>query len=128
MTTKKRYASALLVATLASVVLYVDAHQREAQALAQLAHDNVVRFYSFEREGLLAFIVMDYVEGVALDRVGGFQTKHADTITRSFLATLKELRIDNPYVALRRFEEQEGYSGWADEDDDGDDEDEAEGP
>jgi eukaryotic-like serine/threonine-protein kinase len=40
--------------------------QREAQALAKLAHKNIVRFYSFEREDLLAFIVMDYVEGISL--------------------------------------------------------------
>jgi serine/threonine protein kinase len=40
--------------------------KREARALAALSHANVVRFYSFEREGRLAFIVMDYVEGTTL--------------------------------------------------------------
>jgi len=40
--------------------------QREAQLLAKLAHRNIVRFYSYERDGLTAFIVMDYVEGITL--------------------------------------------------------------
>ncbi len=39
---------------------------REARALAQLDHPHIVRFYSFERDGGLAFIVMDYVEGETL--------------------------------------------------------------
>ena len=39
---------------------------REAQALAQLDHPNIVRFYSFERDHDLAFIVMDYIEGKTL--------------------------------------------------------------
>ena len=42
--------------------------RREAQALARLAHRNIVRFYGFEREGYLAFIVMDFVEGTTLRR------------------------------------------------------------
>jgi serine/threonine protein kinase len=33
--------------------------RREAQALARLAHQNIVRFYGFEREGYLAFTIMD---------------------------------------------------------------------
>ena len=42
--------------------------QREAESLAKLQNTscNIVRFYSFEREGRLAFIVMDYVEGITL--------------------------------------------------------------
>ncbi|MHB0875015.1 MAG: protein kinase domain-containing protein, partial [Anaerolineae bacterium] len=40
--------------------------RREARALAQLAHENIVRFYSFEQADLTAFIVMDYVEGSTL--------------------------------------------------------------
>ena len=42
--------------------------RREAEALARLAHRNIVRFYGFERAGHLAFIVMDYVEGTTLRR------------------------------------------------------------
>ncbi len=42
--------------------------KREAEALSALSHENIVRFYSFERDGHLAFIVMDYVEGTTLQR------------------------------------------------------------
>jgi len=42
--------------------------EHEAEALAKLDHPNIVRFYSFEHDGELAFIVMDYVEGKTLKR------------------------------------------------------------
>ena len=51
---------------LAEDLEFVRRFRREAQALAGLAHENIVRFYSFEREDLLTFIVMDYVEGTTL--------------------------------------------------------------
>ncbi len=41
---------------------------REAAALARLDHPNVVRFYSTEQDGMLSFIVMDYVPGSTLQR------------------------------------------------------------
>ncbi len=47
---------------------FVRRFAREAQALARLDHPNIVRFFSFEREGLTAFIVLEYVEGVTLRR------------------------------------------------------------
>ena len=47
---------------------FVNRFQREAEALAHLDHPYIVRFYSFEREGLVAFIVMDYVKGKTLRR------------------------------------------------------------
>ena len=53
---------------LAEDIEFLGRFQREAQALAALSHANVVRFYSFERDGTLAFIVMDYVEGTTLRR------------------------------------------------------------
>jgi formylglycine-generating enzyme required for sulfatase activity len=40
--------------------------KREADNLRQLQHPNIVRFYGLEREGLLAFMLMDYVEGTSL--------------------------------------------------------------
>ena len=42
--------------------------QVEAATLSQLNHANIVRFYSFEREGYLAFLVMDFIQGVTLSR------------------------------------------------------------
>jgi eukaryotic-like serine/threonine-protein kinase len=47
---------------------FVRRFAREAEALAKLNHPNVVRFYSFERQGATAFIVMDYVPGTTLQR------------------------------------------------------------
>ncbi|MHB0877677.1 MAG: protein kinase domain-containing protein [Anaerolineae bacterium] len=45
---------------------FVRRFQREAEALARLDHPYIVRFYSFERQGNTAFIVMDYVPGTTL--------------------------------------------------------------
>ncbi len=45
---------------------FLELFRREASALKALSHINIVRFYSFEREGRLAFIVMDFVEGSSL--------------------------------------------------------------
>ncbi|MHB0874526.1 MAG: serine/threonine-protein kinase [Anaerolineae bacterium] len=45
---------------------FLERFQREADALARLDHPYVVRFYSLEREGATAFIVMDYVAGSTL--------------------------------------------------------------
>jgi len=51
---------------LAEDLEFVRRFRREAKALAGLAHENIVRFYSFEREDLIAFIVMGYVKGTTL--------------------------------------------------------------
>src|SRR5512136_659361 len=47
---------------------FVRRFAREAEALARLDHPNIVRFYSFERQGATAFIVMDFVPGTTLQR------------------------------------------------------------
>ena len=41
---------------------------QEAEALARLDHPNIVRFYSFERQGATAFMVLDYISGSTLRR------------------------------------------------------------
>jgi serine/threonine protein kinase len=66
--TRRQYHVAIKVMRedLAEDIEFLRRFKREAQALAALSHANIVRFYSFEREGRLAFIVMDYVEGTTL--------------------------------------------------------------
>ncbi|MFQ5616213.1 MAG: protein kinase, partial [Anaerolineales bacterium] len=53
-------------ADLAEDLEFVRRFRQEADNLAALAHDNIVRFYSLERDGLLTFLVMDYVDGITL--------------------------------------------------------------
>lgn len=48
---------------------FVRRFAREAEALATLDHPNIVRFYSFERQDEIAFIVLDYVTGITLRRL-----------------------------------------------------------
>ncbi len=55
-------------ADLADDLEFLRRFKREAEALSALSHENIVRFHSFERDGHLAFIVMDYVEGTTLQR------------------------------------------------------------
>jgi serine/threonine-protein kinase len=52
--------------SLAGDYAFLDHFREEARALARLQHPNIVRFYSLERDGDTAFIVMDYIEGVTL--------------------------------------------------------------
>ena len=40
--------------------------QREAQSLSELQHPNIVRFYGLEREKLLTFLLMEFVDGYSL--------------------------------------------------------------
>lgn len=47
---------------------FIRRFQHEAATLSKLKHANIVRFYSFEREGFLAFIVMDFISGQTLRR------------------------------------------------------------
>ncbi len=63
-----RVAVKILREDLAEDPEFVRRFTREAEALARLDHPNIVRFYSFERQGAVAFIVMDFVPGTTLQR------------------------------------------------------------
>ncbi|MGD8554113.1 MAG: protein kinase [Anaerolineales bacterium] len=56
----------LLREDLAQDRLFIRRFQREAETLRKLQHPNIVRFYGLEQDGLLAFMLMDYVEGSTL--------------------------------------------------------------
>jgi non-specific serine/threonine protein kinase len=40
--------------------------QREARRAQQLAHDNIVRVYDFDKDGTIVFMTMEYIEGTDL--------------------------------------------------------------
>lgn len=56
----------LLHEDLAQDPVFIRRFQREAHNLARLQHPNIVRFYGLEQDDLLAFILMDYIEGSTL--------------------------------------------------------------
>ena len=47
------------------------AFEKEAKLLEGLKHPNIVRFYEYQRQGDIAFIVMDWVDGVNLRKKFG---------------------------------------------------------
>ncbi|MGV8025600.1 MAG: protein kinase [Anaerolineaceae bacterium] len=51
---------------LAQDPIFLRRFQREAKALAGLQHPHIVRFYGLERDDLLAFLLMEYVDGISL--------------------------------------------------------------
>lgn len=65
---------------------------REAQTLAKLEHPNIVRFHGLERDGRLAFMLMEFVDGQSLRTeifdTPNFQIKEIRAIIRSIARAL----------------------------------------
>ena len=51
---------------LAQDAIFLRRFQREAHTLRQLQHPNIVRFYGIEREDLLVYMMMDFIDGTTL--------------------------------------------------------------
>jgi len=67
--------------------------QREAQTLEKLQHPNIVRFYGLERDGRLAFMLLDYIEGENLkpkifDAEGPYPLDGVRTVMRAICGAL----------------------------------------
>lgn len=65
----------LLREDLAQDRVFLKRFQREAQYLARLKHQNIVRYYRLVEDGLLVFMLVDYIDGVSL-RTCIFQEQH----------------------------------------------------
>jgi serine/threonine-protein kinase len=90
----------LLREDLAMDAIFLRRFRREAHALAQLQHPHIVRFYSLEEDDLLAFILMDYIDGTTL--------RHEIRAARHPLPLGRVLEVMRPVCSALHFAHQQG--------------------
>lgn len=90
----------VLRADLAEDRVFLRRFQREADTLERLQHPNIVRFYGLEQDDEIAFMLMDYVDGVTL-RKAVFRTKGP-------LSNEKVLEIARPVCSALNYAHQLG--------------------
>jgi serine/threonine-protein kinase len=90
----------LLREDLAMDTIFLRRFRREAQALAQLQHPHIVRFYGLEEDNLLAFILMDFVDGTTLQQ----QIR----VARQALPLNRVLEVLRPVCSALHYAHQQG--------------------
>jgi serine/threonine protein kinase len=86
--------------TLARDSVFLEHFREEARALARLQHPKIIRFYSLERDGDIAFIVMDYAEG---------NTLRDEIQARRILPPQRILQIMRDICAALNYAHETGY-------------------
>ncbi|MGC1377740.1 MAG: serine/threonine-protein kinase [Anaerolineales bacterium] len=91
----------LLRSDMAEDKVFLRRFKREAQTLARLQHPNIVRFYGMEQQGLLAFMLMDFIDGSSLRREI-FESNRPFTDQRL-------LEVMQPVCAALQFAHRQGF-------------------
>ena len=82
----------ILPAEVAESLGGVERFQREAKALAQVSHPNIVAIHSFGRTGCWCYFVMEYIEGCSLRQIigsGDLESSDVLRIVQSLCAALQ---------------------------------------
>src|SRR5512146_2968302 len=90
----------VLHADLAEDQVFLNRFVREAQTLELLQHPNIVRFYGLEEADDLAFILMDYIDGLTL--------RKEVSVSKNGLTHQRILEIMQPVCAALFYAHQMG--------------------